>query len=288
MKTRRRDQSPMRRRRSGRTARRRSCGCTAAAAGVTRRARSALDPADRRAGRRRRRRADRAGARRTSRPCCAAPGFTLADVVKTTVFLADMDDFDGDERGLRAAVRGRPARRARTIAAAGLPKGARVEIEVIAARPRALKRRVARCGNEWDLVVPEDFKSFCRSRIASEVGSIPTRSRHSWIASALAVLLATSRPSPRAWAQAAPAAAHAARVDTAAAHACRRRRAVQAATAPAAVGDAAAARRRHHGALGARARVGAGARTGAWIKAGLVAGGEGCGGRALPQGRGAT
>lgn len=33
-------------------------------------------------------------------------------------------------------------------------------------------------GNEWVLVGSGDFKSFCRARLPSEVGSIPTHSRH--------------------------------------------------------------------------------------------------------------
>ena len=60
-------------------------------------------------------------------------GLTLADTVKTTVFLVDMNDF-----GAMNEVYGRympdppPARS--TIGVAALPKGARVEIELIAAR----------------------------------------------------------------------------------------------------------------------------------------------------------
>ena len=58
-------------------------------------------------------------------------GLGLADVVKTTVYLADMQDFaEMNEvygRHLGATL---PART--TIAAAGLPKGARVEIDVVA------------------------------------------------------------------------------------------------------------------------------------------------------------
>ncbi len=64
----------------------------------------------------------------------AAGGCTLADVVKTTLFLADMRDF--------AAVNGvynsrfvspYPARS--TVEASGLPKGALFEIEAVAALP---------------------------------------------------------------------------------------------------------------------------------------------------------
>lgn len=63
----------------------------------------------------------------------AAAGRSMADVVKTTVFLVDINDF-----AAMNAVYGRymadppPARS--TIGVAALPKGARVEIELIAAR----------------------------------------------------------------------------------------------------------------------------------------------------------
>jgi 2-iminobutanoate/2-iminopropanoate deaminase len=62
-----------------------------------------------------------------------AVGLTMADVVKTTLFLADMDDFAAVN-----AVYGRhlpdppPARS--TVAVKALPKGGRVEIEAIARR----------------------------------------------------------------------------------------------------------------------------------------------------------
>ena len=63
-----------------------------------------------------------------------AAGFTLADTVKTTVFLADMAEFDAMNKVYEAAFRAPyPARS--TVAAAGLPKDARVEIEIVAARP---------------------------------------------------------------------------------------------------------------------------------------------------------
>jgi 2-iminobutanoate/2-iminopropanoate deaminase len=64
-----------------------------------------------------------------------AAGLTFADVAKTTVFLAEIGDF-----GAVNAVYGRympeppPARS--TFAVAALPRGARVEIEAIAVRPR--------------------------------------------------------------------------------------------------------------------------------------------------------
>jgi 2-iminobutanoate/2-iminopropanoate deaminase len=64
----------------------------------------------------------------------AASGMTLADVVKSTVFLADMADFDAMNKAYaQAFAEPYPARS--TIAAAGLPKAARVEIEVVAVRP---------------------------------------------------------------------------------------------------------------------------------------------------------
>jgi 2-iminobutanoate/2-iminopropanoate deaminase len=56
---------------------------------------------------------------------------TLADVVKTTVFLADMQDFAAmNEVYGEVFGAGPPART--TIAAAGLPRNARVEIECVA------------------------------------------------------------------------------------------------------------------------------------------------------------
>jgi 2-iminobutanoate/2-iminopropanoate deaminase len=64
-----------------------------------------------------------------------AAGCTLADVVKTTCFLADIGDF-----ATFNAISGRfypdppPARS--TVAVAALPKGASVEVEAIAVRDR--------------------------------------------------------------------------------------------------------------------------------------------------------
>ncbi len=61
----------------------------------------------------------------------AGAGLSLADVVKTTVYLADMQDFAAmNEVYARAFGDTLPART--TIAAAGLPKGARVEIDAVA------------------------------------------------------------------------------------------------------------------------------------------------------------
>jgi 2-iminobutanoate/2-iminopropanoate deaminase len=63
----------------------------------------------------------------------AAAGTDLGNVVKTTVFLADMADFTAmNEVYARHFGTHKPARS--TVQAAGLPRGARVEIEVIAVR----------------------------------------------------------------------------------------------------------------------------------------------------------
>jgi 2-iminobutanoate/2-iminopropanoate deaminase len=64
----------------------------------------------------------------------AAAGMTLGDVVKTTVFLVDMGDFDAMNKVYaHAFTEPFPARS--TVAVAGLPKGARVEIDAVAIRP---------------------------------------------------------------------------------------------------------------------------------------------------------
>jgi len=58
-------------------------------------------------------------------------GLTLADVVKTTVYLADMADFAAMNEVYGKHFASAPPARS-TIAAAGLPKGARVEIDAVA------------------------------------------------------------------------------------------------------------------------------------------------------------
>ena len=60
-----------------------------------------------------------------------AAGIRLDQVVKTTVFLADMNDFAAMNE-VYATFFPAPAPARSTVAAAGLPKGARIEIEVIA------------------------------------------------------------------------------------------------------------------------------------------------------------
>jgi len=63
----------------------------------------------------------------------AAAGTSLANVVKTTVYLADMGDFaQMNEVYAKHFGTHKPARS--TVQAAGLPKNARVEIDVIAVK----------------------------------------------------------------------------------------------------------------------------------------------------------
>lgn len=59
-------------------------------------------------------------------------GFDAEDVVKTTCFLSDIADFSGFNEVYGAFFTGKPARSC--IAVRGLPKGALVEVEVIAHR----------------------------------------------------------------------------------------------------------------------------------------------------------
>ncbi len=63
----------------------------------------------------------------------AAAGLTLAEVVKTTVFLADLADFHEMNRVYGEFFLEKPPARS-TIQVAGLPKGAAVEIEAVALR----------------------------------------------------------------------------------------------------------------------------------------------------------
>lgn len=66
------------------------------------------------------------------RAILSAAGSDFSHVIKTTVFLVDMADFGAmNEVYSRAFGDHRPARS--TVAVAALPRGARVEIEVIAA-----------------------------------------------------------------------------------------------------------------------------------------------------------
>jgi 2-iminobutanoate/2-iminopropanoate deaminase len=67
---------------------------------------------------------------------CVAAGATLQDVVKTTVFLQEMSDFQAmNEVYARHFGENRPARS--TVAVRGLPRDVRVEIEAIVRLPSA-------------------------------------------------------------------------------------------------------------------------------------------------------
>jgi 2-iminobutanoate/2-iminopropanoate deaminase len=61
----------------------------------------------------------------------AGAGLMLTDIVKTTVYLMDMGDFASMNEAYAREFEGEPPART-TIAVAGLPKGARVEIEAVA------------------------------------------------------------------------------------------------------------------------------------------------------------
>lgn len=64
----------------------------------------------------------------------AAAGATLADVVKTTVYLADFNDFQAmNAIYVRAFPTDPPARA--TVGVSALPRGAKVELEAIARLP---------------------------------------------------------------------------------------------------------------------------------------------------------
>lgn len=63
-----------------------------------------------------------------------AAGLSLADIVKTTVFLTDMNDF-ATMNAVYAEHFAEPYPARSAVAVAALPKGASVEIEVVAVRP---------------------------------------------------------------------------------------------------------------------------------------------------------
>jgi 2-iminobutanoate/2-iminopropanoate deaminase len=62
-----------------------------------------------------------------------AAGCTFAHVVKTTIFLADLNDFAAVNEIYGKRFAGAPPARS-TVQVAALPKGARVEIEMVAIR----------------------------------------------------------------------------------------------------------------------------------------------------------
>ena len=63
--------------------------------------------------------------------CLSAAGCSMDDVVKTTVFLADLGDFAAMNEVYARHVGDRPPARA-TVEVSALPSGAKVEIEAIA------------------------------------------------------------------------------------------------------------------------------------------------------------
>ncbi|HEV2738432.1 MAG TPA: Rid family detoxifying hydrolase [Candidatus Elarobacter sp.] len=65
----------------------------------------------------------------------AAAGLAFADVVKTTIFLADMADFAAVNAVYAESFAGGPVPARSTVAVAALPRGSAVEIEVVALRP---------------------------------------------------------------------------------------------------------------------------------------------------------
>jgi 2-iminobutanoate/2-iminopropanoate deaminase len=64
----------------------------------------------------------------------AAAGLVFADVVKTTIFLIDMKDFAAVNTVYGESFEGVPPPARSTVAVAGLPRGARVEIDATAER----------------------------------------------------------------------------------------------------------------------------------------------------------
>jgi 2-iminobutanoate/2-iminopropanoate deaminase len=72
-----------------------------------------------------------------------AAGLTFADVVKTTIFLTNMGDFSAVNEVYKIYV-AQPYPARSTIAVAGLPMGAKVEIEMTALRPPESNLEVTR------------------------------------------------------------------------------------------------------------------------------------------------
>ncbi len=66
----------------------------------------------------------------------AAAGLSLRDVVKTTIYLADMADFSAVNEAYGAGFDNEPPARS-TVGVAALPLGARVEIDAVAVGPAA-------------------------------------------------------------------------------------------------------------------------------------------------------
>jgi 2-iminobutanoate/2-iminopropanoate deaminase len=64
----------------------------------------------------------------------AAAGCTFADVVKTTIYLVDMNDFTAVNAIYGESFESEPPPARSTVAVAQLPRGARIEIDAIAVR----------------------------------------------------------------------------------------------------------------------------------------------------------
>src|SRR5215212_6801765 len=65
-----------------------------------------------------------------------AEGLTMDDIVKTTIFLTDLGDFQAVNEVYASYFKNDPPARS-TVQVSALPKGAHVEIEAIAMAPRA-------------------------------------------------------------------------------------------------------------------------------------------------------
>jgi 2-iminobutanoate/2-iminopropanoate deaminase len=64
----------------------------------------------------------------------SAAGLSMKDVVATTLYLADLKDFEVINRAYGSYFRSSPPARS-TVQVAGLPRGARIEVSAIASRP---------------------------------------------------------------------------------------------------------------------------------------------------------
>jgi 2-iminobutanoate/2-iminopropanoate deaminase len=64
----------------------------------------------------------------------SAAGLSMKDVVATTLYLADLKDFEAVNRAYGSYFASSPPARS-TVQVAGLPRGARIEVAAIASRP---------------------------------------------------------------------------------------------------------------------------------------------------------
>ena len=93
-----------------------------------------------------------------------AAGCTWDDVVKTTIFLVDMGDF-ATVNGIYGRFVGDPPPARSTVGVAALPKGARVEIEVVASHVGRV------VGDLVDHIVPRAGSRAAAERMSSRPGS---------------------------------------------------------------------------------------------------------------------